>query len=290
MECLEIKKPPIIDNIICIASVFSSGNKYTIEQIQKIVRTAYAGFNGAKCEAMYQQLKRLRNPNAAVCIEECTNEHLLWILERDILKDGKLLEKKEIFLGFFKENKIDGKMLKEMTRKEFGAKIVEYGNGEKKLLGPSMKLFKALNGYGDLSETAIFDDYIPISSDKGDEDEDEDEDKRNDENGDEEDIKNADNDEMKKIIIHTGNWGCGAFGGNVELHTILQIIAGVSAGVDEMIYHAVSEKSMISAVQGVETLKELLTKCKDKKGKIKRDLLINELVSKGFKWGTPNGT
>ena len=57
--------------------------------------------------------------------------------------------------------------------------------------------------------------------------------------------------EIKKIIIHTGNWGCGAFGGNVELHTMLQIIAAVSAGVDEMIYHAVDEKNLSNAFEKV---------------------------------------
>ena len=287
LDLLEIKKPPIVDNIICIASLFSSGKTYSMEQLQKIIQTAYAGFNGARCEAMYQQLRRSRNPNGAVCISECDHEQLIWIMEKDTLTEGKLLELKDTFLGFFKENKIDGRMFKEMKRKEFGAKIVEYCDGERKFNGPSLKLYKVLNAYEDLSESGIFDGYVPTKKEKEDNDE-----NKNDENGDEEETK-KDGDEglkMKRIVIHTGNWGCGAFGGNVELHTMLQIIAAVAAGVDEMVYHAVDEKNLSNAFEGVEALKELLPKCKDKKGKIKRDLLMNELFNKGYKWGRPNGT
>eukprot|EP00483_Globobulimina_turgida_P012794 UN12818 len=161
-----------------------------------------------------------------------------------------------------------------MNRKEFGAAIVKYGN-RRNLNGPAMKLYRALKSYGDLTESEIFNGYeTKLEND--------DEKKENDK---------VEEGKMKKIVVHTGNWGCGAFGGNVELHAILQVIAGVAAGVDEMYYHSVDDKAMVQVVAGCDVLlTEIIPNCKDKKGKIKRDLLMDELVKKGYRWGTPNGT
>eukprot|EP01084_Bolivina_argentea_P134355 237009_1 len=271
LNCLEICSPPIIDNIICIASIMGRNSKYKKQQIERIIQTAYCGFNGAKCESMYQILKRIRNPNNACSISECNQNELLWILTNYILKDGKLLQSKDIFLKYFTENKINGKQILEMSRKDFGAAIVKYGNNNKKLNGPAMKLYRTLKDYGDLSEIKIFDGYT-IDNDNDDE-------------------KKQVELKMKKLVIHTGNWGCGAFGGNVELHAILQIIAAVSAGIDEMSYHAVNDKAMEQVFVGCDVLlNEIIPNCKDNKGKIKRDLLIDALVRKGYHWGTPNGT
>ena len=35
-----------------------------------------------------------------------------------------------------------------------------------------------------------------------------------------------------RIVVHSGNWDCGAFGGNIEMHTILQIIACIMGNID----------------------------------------------------------
>jgi len=41
----------------------------------------------------------------------------------------------------------------------------------------------------------------------------------------------------KKVCIHTGNWGCGAYGGNLRLMAIIQIIAARMARVDRLVYY-----------------------------------------------------
>jgi len=43
--------------------------------------------------------------------------------------------------------------------------------------------------------------------------------------------------EFPKVIIHTGNWGCGAYGGNPEIMALLQMAAARLAGIDELVYH-----------------------------------------------------
>jgi hypothetical protein len=39
------------------------------------------------------------------------------------------------------------------------------------------------------------------------------------------------------VVIHTGFWGCGAFGGDRTLMTTLQVIAGEMAGVERIVFH-----------------------------------------------------
>ena len=65
----------------------------------------------------------------------------------------------------------------------------------------------------------------------------------------------------KKVVIHTGNWGCGthseggrprhsypifvgAFGGNRTLMALIQFIAARFAGVDEIVYHAFDQQGV----------------------------------------------
>ncbi len=38
-------------------------------------------------------------------------------------------------------------------------------------------------------------------------------------------------------MIHTGFWGCGAFGGNRVLMTTLQILAAEMAGLERVVFH-----------------------------------------------------
>ena len=41
------------------------------------------------------------------------------------------------------------------------------------------------------------------------------------------------------IVVHTGHWGTGAFGGNKVLMAVLQMVAAQLAGIDRLVYHTV---------------------------------------------------
>lgn len=45
-----------------------------------------------------------------------------------------------------------------------------------------------------------------------------------------------------KAVIHSGNWGCGAFGGNKELMYLAQMYAASVCGIDELVLHAPNEE------------------------------------------------
>ena len=53
-------------------------------------------------------------------------------------------------------------------------------------------------------------------------------------------------------VIHTGRWGAGAFGGSEELVLLIQILGAKTAGIEKLIFHAVSEQKLKNAVKYAE--------------------------------------
>ena len=67
-------------------------------------------------------------------------------------------------------------------------------------------------------------------------------------------INLEENKNIEKIIA-TGNWGCGAFGGNHELKFIQQWLAASFVGVKRLDYYTFKEKEMQNAVKYYEEIK-----------------------------------
>ena len=74
---------------------------------------------------------------------------------------------------------------------------------------------------------------------------------------------------LKKTIA-TGNWGCGAFGGNHELKFIQQWIAASFAGIERLNYYTFSDNKMINVEKNFEKIKNKFKSAKD---------LYNALIS-----------
>lgn len=53
--------------------------------------------------------------------------------------------------------------------------------------------------------------------------------------------------DTKKCVIHTGNWGAGAFGNNRELIYLAQLIGASVAGGAELVFHAIDEDDFAEA-------------------------------------------
>ena len=49
--------------------------------------------------------------------------------------------------------------------------------------------------------------------------------------------------DVPHVIVHTGNWGTGAYGGNKTLMAILQILSARVAGIDTLVYHTFQAES-----------------------------------------------
>jgi Poly (ADP-ribose) glycohydrolase (PARG) len=86
------------------------------------------------------------------------------------------------------------------------------------------------------------------------------------------------------VIIHTGFWGCGAYGGNRVLMALLQLLAARLAQIDKLIFHTTDDVG----AKALATARNIL----------ERDLAIdnanvNDLLAKiyrmSFKWGIGDG-
>jgi len=83
-----------------------------------------------------------------------------------------------------------------------------------------------------------------------------------------------------RTVIHTGWWGCGAYGGNHELMALLQLVATEWAEVDEVVFHlgsADSEPILRRARQLQETLPD------------KTAELVTAIADRRYHWGLNDG-
>ncbi len=86
-----------------------------------------------------------------------------------------------------------------------------------------------------------------------------------------------------RTLIHTGFWGCGAFGGNREVMTILQSLAADLAGVD-LAFWSVDEEGFDIATRARAKYLQILGRTKA------TDTFLGQLANCGLEWGLSNGT
>jgi hypothetical protein len=87
----------------------------------------------------------------------------------------------------------------------------------------------------------------------------------------------------KRVAIHTGYWGCGAYGGNRTLMPLLQMIAAAIAGVDVLVFHAGTDTSGYDKAQ--ERFEELLPSGKP----VSCQKIITRIEGLNFEWGVGDG-
>jgi hypothetical protein len=88
----------------------------------------------------------------------------------------------------------------------------------------------------------------------------------------------------RPAVVHTGFWGCGAFGGNRVLMAMLQVIASRLAGVKRLEFHSVGaagREAFDSALRLIE--EDLDTVATGSRA------LSRRIAAMGFEWGTSDG-
>lgn len=89
---------------------------------------------------------------------------------------------------------------------------------------------------------------------------------------------------IKPVVLHAGNWGCGAYGGNRQLMLTIQIMAARLAGLSKIIfYNGMDHKKDV-----IQFDKALTRKFKFKPGQ-KIESVLNRLVARPFHWGISDG-
>lgn len=86
-----------------------------------------------------------------------------------------------------------------------------------------------------------------------------------------------------RTAIHTGYWGCGAYGGNRELMPLLQLIAACCTGLDRLIFHTGSDNFGYDC--GLDTLEKIMPADHD----VNTEELISRIEGMGYEWGVSDG-
>jgi hypothetical protein len=87
-------------------------------------------------------------------------------------------------------------------------------------------------------------------------------------------------------VLHTGFWGCGAFGGNRRLMVALQTLAAQAAGVQQLVLHAGDPARAKDATRGLEVAEAIALRCGSPCPPAK---LIDRCVLLGYQWGVSDG-
>ena len=90
----------------------------------------------------------------------------------------------------------------------------------------------------------------------------------------------------RPATVHTGFWGCGAFGGNRRLMAMLQVIAAELAGVHRLVFHALDEA-------GVEALEQAEADWRRRVRQGEQEWAASEVIERieacGYRWGVSDG-
>ena len=91
----------------------------------------------------------------------------------------------------------------------------------------------------------------------------------------------------KKIELHIGYWGCGAYGGCHVLMVLLQIIAAKMAGVAHIIVHTGSKSNEEGyALTAIDLANQIPM---NEKGACTLEMLLTWLLGQEFEWGMMDG-
>jgi hypothetical protein len=87
------------------------------------------------------------------------------------------------------------------------------------------------------------------------------------------------------VAVHTGYWGCGAFGGNRVLMALLQVLAADLAGLDQLVFHVGDPRGRVPLAEALRLIEVGLGTDLD----LSTRELINRIEMIGFEWGVSDG-
>lgn len=85
-------------------------------------------------------------------------------------------------------------------------------------------------------------------------------------------------------LVHTGFWGCGAFGGNRVLMALLQVIAAGMAGIERLVFHTFDAAGSIAFDSALGRIEKTLAE-----SSIESGALVDRITAMGFEWGVSDG-
>jgi hypothetical protein len=89
----------------------------------------------------------------------------------------------------------------------------------------------------------------------------------------------------RHVTVHSGWWGCGAYGGNRTLMAMLQVLAAQIAWLDQLVFHA----GNADGVAEFERAQALLAEQRRRTGSDDLSELLKGIESLGLEWGQSDG-
>lgn len=89
--------------------------------------------------------------------------------------------------------------------------------------------------------------------------------------------------EGAEVVVHTGHWGTGAYGGDRRLMAMVQVLAARAAGVDRVVFHAYDGVGTTVCGRALGTLDAMADEFPT------LDAALAALDAMGFEWGLPDG-
>lgn len=89
---------------------------------------------------------------------------------------------------------------------------------------------------------------------------------------------------VNPVVVHTGNWGCGAYGGNRQLMLMTQMVAAHLAGISRLVFYCGLDSKDDVARFNMELERRFKFQPGVAVGKV-----VDRLVAAAFPWGTPDG-
>jgi len=86
------------------------------------------------------------------------------------------------------------------------------------------------------------------------------------------------------VVVHTGYWGCGAFGGNRVLMALLQLVGANMAGLERVVFHTGGRGGDAPLARAAGIVADL-----GSGGPIETGDLVEALVGMRFGWGVSDG-
>lgn len=100
-----------------------------------------------------------------------------------------------------------------------------------------------------------------------------------------------------RVVVHTGNWGTGAFGGNKVLMACLQMYAARVVGLDELVFHTFEPSATAANPFRLLLWLTVIDELRYKAGRELYESLLDKpvdealdtLYNKKFHWGQSDG-
>jgi hypothetical protein len=91
-----------------------------------------------------------------------------------------------------------------------------------------------------------------------------------------------------RTVVHTGFWGCGAFGGNRVLMALLQVLAARMAGLDRLVFHTFDGPGSAALADAQDILSGEVGDAAAGEKWVTSEVL-DRIEALGFAWGVSDG-